>query len=191
MTLLTITSTPEMGPLEVSVHSLAGDDIDFVLSSGKTTEAVEVEPGTKTVIATRPDGSKLRRTLEVAGEGVAVALMDLVAPSPNEFMWRETARGLVAKTEHPDREGATNWARPLGGALNRSLANAANSISTALSARTVEDGSFGLVSRPSLLRPPLRFGSESGPGNSDFLAFGGAARFSRAAPRATRGLVVF
>lgn len=96
MTQLTITSTPSMGPLEVSVYPPDGDPIEFTLSSGLTTKSLPAESGRYTVVARRPNGSRLRQTTDVGGEDASVSLSDAVGATPNEFMQPEVERGEIA-----------------------------------------------------------------------------------------------
>lgn len=73
------------------------DPIVLTLSSSHTEERVGVPPGRYRVIARRPQGTRLSRTVVVSpGAAVRVDLADGIGPSPNEFMQEETQRGVVA-----------------------------------------------------------------------------------------------
>ena len=159
MTRLTVTSSPAMGPLEVTVYSNEGEPLEFTLSSGDTQWSQEVAPGANTVVARRPDGTKLTRTTLVGAGDSVVDLSILIPPSPNEFMQDEAARGLVsAAPAAASPRSVSEWALPLGGSLNRALANAAYSVSDAApSAPPSSDLSFGADPSNATLRSSLRF----------------------------------
>ena len=97
MTQLTVMSSDQMGPLEVSVYGPADETFEFVLSSGKTEHSVPVNPGLYAVVARRPSGARLRQSVEVKDLDATVYLFQLVGSSPNEFMWNETLRGSVMR----------------------------------------------------------------------------------------------
>lgn len=159
MTRLTISSSPAMGPLDVTVYSNEAEALEFTLSSGDTQWSQEVAPGANTVVARRPDGTKLIQTLQVGEGDNVVDLSNLIPPSPNEFMQDEAARGLVsAATPAASPRSVSEWALPLGGSLNRALANAAYSVSDAPpSAPTSGELTFGADTPNATLGSSLRF----------------------------------
>jgi hypothetical protein len=96
MTKLTINSAPSMGLLEVSVYPPDGDPVEFTLSSSLTLKSMLVQSGPYTVVARRPNGTRLRQTAIVGTEDTSISLENSVGPTPNEFMQPESQRGEVA-----------------------------------------------------------------------------------------------
>lgn len=113
MSQLKVLSTPQMGPLEVSVYGPKDETFEFVLSSGATQQSLTVNPGRYAVVARRPSGARLRQSVEVDDAGATVHLSDLVGGSPNEFMHHETMRGNV--TRDRAAPAAAPWRSRLGG----------------------------------------------------------------------------
>lgn len=123
MTQLTITSAPGMGPLEVSVYPPDGDPVEFTLSSGSQAKSLSALPGRYTIIARRPNGSRLRQTTVVAGGDASVSLSETVGAPSDKFMQRETERGDVARPATiPAR---SSLGEPLSGVSADLLARAA------------------------------------------------------------------
>jgi hypothetical protein len=122
MTQLTITSEPRMGPLEVSVYPPDGDPIEFTLSSGMTAKSLPAQPGRYTVVARRPNGSRLRQTTVVEGKDASVSLSNAVGTTPNEFMQSEAERGEIAPA--PTAPVRSDLGAPLSDAPFRSALGA-------------------------------------------------------------------
>jgi hypothetical protein len=113
MTKLKVTSTAQMGPLEVSVYGPEGEAFEFVLSSGATERNLDVPRGRYAVVARRPNGARLTESVVVKTQGATVNLASLVGSSPNEFMKTETMRGSVTRDKAASPEGP--WRSRLGG----------------------------------------------------------------------------
>lgn len=97
---LTITAGPgaSLGPLSVEVIPETGDSLkEFSLSSGHLEEKIELSAGRYAVIARRPNGQRLYRSVTVeSGRPQTISLSDNMPASPNEFMEPERHRGQVA-----------------------------------------------------------------------------------------------
>ncbi|MCS3476097.1 DNA/RNA endonuclease G (NUC1)/V8-like Glu-specific endopeptidase [Bradyrhizobium elkanii] len=87
-----------LGPLSIEVVPETGDSLDeFSLSSGHQEQQIMVPAGRYAVIARRPNGERLYRSIVVQdGAGAALSFSDRLPASPNEFMQIETSRGEVA-----------------------------------------------------------------------------------------------
>jgi hypothetical protein len=107
MSQLTIRSDPSMGPLEVSVYPPDGEPIEFTLSSGLTQEVIPAEAGRYAIVARRPNGARLNKTVQVEGGDETVLLSSAVGQSPNKFMIAETVRGQVTRAS--EAESAASW----------------------------------------------------------------------------------
>jgi hypothetical protein len=59
-------------------------------------KSLEVQSGRYTVVARRPNGSRLRQTTVVGEADASVALSNAVGAAPNEFMQPEAERGEIA-----------------------------------------------------------------------------------------------
>lgn len=131
---LTVRGAAALGPLSVEVVPEGGDPIEFALSSNHDAHEMSVGPGRYAIIARRPNGTRLRRSVVLeAGEQLSVNLADGLPPSPNEFMWRETERGDVAPGAIVKKIG-----RPRGVLQGY----AAEALQAATSARAVARGTF-------------------------------------------------
>ena len=91
-------SYQSLGPLSVEVIPERGESLqEFSLSSGHREEQVRVPAGRYAVIARRPNGQRLFRSVTVkAGRPASVSLAENLPESPNEFMEPERHRGEVA-----------------------------------------------------------------------------------------------
>lgn len=96
--LITCASPQPLGPLSVEIIPENGDNIEeFALSSGHQSQEVLVPAGRYAVIARRPNGERLYRSVTVAhGTPATVDLAADLPASPNEFMSPETSRGEIA-----------------------------------------------------------------------------------------------
>jgi hypothetical protein len=95
---ITSESAHSLGPLSVEVIPETGDSLEeFALSSGDQSHELLVPPGRYAVIARRPNGDRLYRSVTVSSATPAsVNFADGLPLSPNEFMQQETSRGEVA-----------------------------------------------------------------------------------------------
>jgi endonuclease G, mitochondrial len=96
---LTVSSSAwqSLGPLSVEVIPEAGDSVEeFALSSANTKHTLTLPPGRYAVIARRPNGEKLFRSVLLQGSSAELSFSDRLPLSPNEFMQLETNRGEVA-----------------------------------------------------------------------------------------------
>jgi hypothetical protein len=84
--------------LSVEVIPEQGDNLEeFALSSGEPTKKLFVPPGRYAVIARRPNGERLYRSVEVAkNKPATVNLAEGLLPAPDKFMLNEMARGEIA-----------------------------------------------------------------------------------------------
>lgn len=146
MNALSIVSHEGLGPLDVTIQGPAGADIDFALSSGRTRHSVEVPAGLYAIIARRPNGEQLRRTVEIAGQDVVVTLADQIPPTPNEFMAAETNRGQIRATARAASRKGLPYGPLLTGAAARGLAN---TVSAALSGGNI-GGRIAAAAQPAL-----------------------------------------
>jgi tetratricopeptide (TPR) repeat protein len=119
MSQLIVSSEAVMGPLEVSVYPPDGDPIEFVLSSGQTEKSLSASPGRYAVVARRPNGTRLSKSVSVKDKDETVDLSAAVGQSPNEFMAVETKRGQVARD--PMAPPQSPWHATLTGAAGSSL----------------------------------------------------------------------
>lgn len=96
--LVTSASPVPLGPLSVEIVPETGDSLDeFALSSGHQSQEVMVPLGRYAVIARRPNGDRLCKSVTVAyGASAKVDFSANLPPSPNEFMSQEASRGEVA-----------------------------------------------------------------------------------------------
>jgi hypothetical protein len=70
---------------------------EFSLSSLYHTHMISVPPGRYAVMARRPNGDRLLRSVMVSpGAHARVSFADALRPSPNEFLQEETGRGEIA-----------------------------------------------------------------------------------------------
>ncbi|HYE45616.1 MAG TPA: hypothetical protein VEA44_07565 [Caulobacter sp.] len=123
MSRLSILSHMDLGPLDVSIQGAAGEDVEFALSSGRTQHQVTLKRGQYAIVARRPNGELLRRTVTLGPQDVTVNLADQVPPTPNEFMAMETERGQIRPAGLPKRGPAEQPGAVLAGAAGRILAN--------------------------------------------------------------------
>jgi hypothetical protein len=87
-----------VGPLSVEVYSQEGETVaDFALSSSRSKHTIKAEAGHYTVIARRPNGEKLRKSVTIDKRGTTVFLDREIGGSPNEFLGSETLRGEVMR----------------------------------------------------------------------------------------------
>jgi hypothetical protein len=97
---LTVTSesAQTLGPLSVEVIPESGDNIqEFALSSAHQKQVVFVSPGRYALLARRPNGERLYRSVTVSGDKPAIVNFAEGLPvSPNKFMLHEASRGEVA-----------------------------------------------------------------------------------------------
>jgi hypothetical protein len=95
---ITSQSTDSLGPLTVEVIPEDGDSLkEFVLSTQYRTHEISVPVGRYAVIARRPNGDRLYRSVEVKAD--PSAKVDLAAglqTSANKFMQPEASRGEIA-----------------------------------------------------------------------------------------------
>jgi hypothetical protein len=95
---ITSQSPDSLGPLTVEVIPEDGDSLnEFVLSTQYRTHKIAVPVGRYAVIARRPNGDRLYRSVEVKGD--PSAKVDLAAGLPasaNKFMQPEASRGEIA-----------------------------------------------------------------------------------------------
>lgn len=97
---LTISSagSDSLGPLSVAVFPETGEPIEFALASGCREHTVKVPPGRYAVVASRPNGDRLRRSVTVAaGQPVRIAFAEDLSDPPNEFMVPEVMRGEITR----------------------------------------------------------------------------------------------
>jgi hypothetical protein len=121
---LTISCSVAMGPLDVSVYppDESEQPFEFTLSSGTLSKTLPAHAGRYTVIARRPNGSKLRRNADVSNEDMTVNLAEALRPVPNPKMQREIERGDIAL---PTRTTQPSFGAPLSGVFASILGNAA------------------------------------------------------------------
>lgn len=148
MTQLTVTSTRSMGPLEVTVYPPVGEPIEFVLSAGTTQTTVQVLPGRYTIVARRPNGTRLRRATVVGIEGAIVTLASEISPALNDFMQPEVDRGELIRLK--EATSMVLRGAPLSGAKSSLQGSAIR----AKEAFSHQDGSVG-SSIPLSLPPPI------------------------------------
>jgi hypothetical protein len=90
-----------LGPMTVEIVQEGGDSIEFVLTSSQSKHQLMLPAGRYAIMARRPNGERLRRSVTLTASPQVVTLSD--EPSPNEFMQPETSRGEVAVSGVSDK----------------------------------------------------------------------------------------
>jgi hypothetical protein len=85
-----------LGPVTVEIVPEDGDSIEFALTSSQSQHQLMLPAGRYGIVARRPNGERLRRSVNLKASPQVVTFSDDVKASPNEFMRLETSRGEVA-----------------------------------------------------------------------------------------------